>query len=96
MALFENLLSRTVYSNMLNNLYAIWKGQVGIPKRAIIYIFILGAVTMMQGQTEEDSFMLGTGIGSGVVTSSSNGLLGINLDLNDGAGIDIGLSPKAG
>lgn len=40
--------------------------------------------------------MLGSDLGSGIVNSTSNGLFGLNFGLNDGAGMDIGLSPKVG
>lgn len=97
MANFEHLFTKNLYfDTIISNFRALCKSRIGDSKGAIIFILCLSMATITHGQTEEDSFMLGTDIGSGVVTSSSNGLLGINLGLNEGAGLDIGLSPKAG
>lgn len=40
--------------------------------------------------------MLGTDLGSGLASTTSNGLFSMNFGLNEGAGFDIGISPKAG
>lgn len=40
--------------------------------------------------------MLGADTGSGIASTTSNGLFSMNFGLNDGAGFDIGISPKAG
>lgn len=57
---------------------------------------ILGITGTSQAQLQEGNFMLGTDIGSGLVNPASNGLLGVHLGLNDGAGWNFGISPKAG
>lgn len=68
----------------------------GIRSFICIIAICTGTFTSVSGQTREGTFMLGSDIGSGVITSSSNGLFGLNIGLNDGAGIDLGLSPKLG
>lgn len=58
--------------------------------------FIFGFMGVANAQLEQGNFMLGTDIGSGLVNPASNGLLGLNIGLNEGAGWNLGLSPKAG
>jgi len=96
MALLENILNKILCLDQTTNFQEISGDPCRNIKSSLICLFILIAIPIGYGQTEEDSFMLGSDIGSGVITSSSNGLLGINLGLNDGAGFNIGLSPKAG
>lgn len=57
--------------------------------------FIFG-LTSTQAQLQEGNIMLGTDLGSGITSTASNGLFGMNFGLNDGAGYDIGISPKMG
>lgn len=57
---------------------------------------LLGAIGISNAQLSEGDFMLGSDLGSGLITSSNNGLLGFNFGLNDGAGYNVGLSPKVG
>lgn len=57
---------------------------------------LLGAIGISNAQLSEGNFMLGTDLGSGLISSSNNGLFGFNFGLNDGAGYNVGLSPKAG
>lgn len=57
---------------------------------------IFGFIGTSKAQVEEGTFMLGTDIGSGLTTSTSSGLFGFNVGLNDGAGWNLGISPKAG
>lgn len=40
--------------------------------------------------------MLGADIGSGLTATTSNGLFGFNLGLNEDSGYNVGISPKAG
>ena len=58
--------------------------------------FIVGITHNSQAQLQEGDILLGTDIGSGIVTSSTNGLFGINLGLDEDSGYNIGLSPKIG
>ena len=58
--------------------------------------FIVGITQNAQAQLQEGDIMLGTDIGSGIVTSSTNGLFGLNLGLDEDSGYNIGLSPKIG
>ncbi|MDT7827511.1 hypothetical protein RQM65_02385 [Pricia sp. S334] len=57
---------------------------------------VFGAMGISNAQLSEGDFMLGSDLGSGLVTSPGSGLLGFNFGLNDGAGYNIGLSPKVG
>lgn len=59
-----------------------------------LVIFLTFCTT--QAQLQEGNFMLGTDLGNGVVSPTSNGLLGITVGLDDSSGWDIGLSPKFG
>lgn len=59
-------------------------------------IFIFGMVGISNAQLQEGNFMLGTDLGSGLATPTNSGLFSMNFGLNDGAGFDLGLSPKAG
>ncbi|WP_373516268.1 hypothetical protein [Pricia sp.] len=60
---------------------------------ALLFFTFLG---LCRAQTDQGTFMLGSDLGSGIINSSSNGLFGLNFGLNDGAGMDLGLSPKMG
>ena len=57
--------------------------------------FLFGIVTA-QAQLQEGNVMLGTDLGSGLTSTTSNGLLSFNFGLNEGAGFDVGISPKVG
>lgn len=59
-------------------------------------IFVFGFVGVSNAQLQEGNIMLGTDLGSGLASTTSNGLFSMNFGLNDGAGWEIGLSPKAG
>lgn len=58
--------------------------------------WLLGFTGISHAQLEQGNFMLGTDIGSGLVNPASSGLFSMNFGLNEGAGYDLGLSPKAG
>ncbi|MUP46440.1 hypothetical protein E0K83_11900 [Gramella sp. BOM4] len=47
-------------------------------------------------QIQKGNFMIGSDVGSGLVNAGSNSLLGINFGLNEGAGFNLGISPKGG
>ena len=58
--------------------------------------FIVGITQNSQAQLQEGDILLGTDIGSGIATSSTNGLFGLNLGLDEDSGYNIGISPKIG
>lgn len=58
--------------------------------------FIFGMVGISNAQLQEGNIMLGSDLGSGLASTTSNGLFSINFGLNEGAGFDLGLSPKVG
>lgn len=62
----------------------------------ITLLFIFGIMSTSHAQLQEGNIMLGTDLGSGLATTTSNGLFSMNFGLNDGAGFDIGISPKMG
>lgn len=51
---------------------------------------------MTNAQIKEGNLMLGSDIGSGLVSNASRGLFGLNFGLNEGAGYNVGISPKVG
>lgn len=57
---------------------------------------VFGAVGISNAQLSKGDVMLGSDFGSGLVSTSNNGLFGLNFGLNDGAGYNVGLSPKVG
>ncbi|UJH92781.1 hypothetical protein LZ575_10320 [Antarcticibacterium sp. 1MA-6-2] len=60
-------------------------------------LFIFGVTGVSNAQLQEGNFMLGADLGSGLTSTTSNGLFGFNLGLNDGARITIlELAPKQG
>lgn len=59
-------------------------------------MLIFGLTNTSQAQLQEGNIMLGADIGSGVATSSTNGLFGFNLGLDEDSGYNIGISPKIG
>lgn len=58
--------------------------------------FMFGIIGVSHAQLEQGNFMLGADMGSGLATTTSNGLFSMNFGLNEGAGFDLGISPKAG
>ena len=67
-------------------------------KRILFFasLLFLGFTGTSNAQLQEGDVMIGTDIGSGIVTSSTNGLFGLNLGLDEDSGYNIGLSPKIG
>lgn len=55
-----------------------------------------GFTGVSHAQLEEGNLMLGADIGSGLATSTTTGLFGFNLGLNEDSGYNIGISPKIG
>ncbi|WP_373055524.1 hypothetical protein [Zunongwangia sp. H14] len=64
-------------------------------KKLLSLVFLL-SFGFAQAQLQEGNFMLGADSGSGLATTTSQGLFGLNFGLNDGAGFNVGLSPKLG
>ena len=58
--------------------------------------FIVGITQNSHAQLQQGDILLGTDIGSGIATSSTNGLFGFNLGLDEDSGYNIGISPKIG
>lgn len=59
-------------------------------------VITLAFVGVSNAQTEQGTLMLGTDLGSGLVNTTSHGLFGLNFGLNEGAGFNVGISPKMG
>lgn len=59
-------------------------------------LLILGFTGITHAQLQQGNLMLGSDIGSGLVSNTSSGLFGLNFGLNEGAGYNVGISPKAG
>lgn len=59
-------------------------------------LFIIGFTGITHAQIEQGNLMLGSDIGSGLVSNTSSGLFGLNFGLNEGAGYNVGISPKVG
>ncbi len=57
---------------------------------------VFGSVGISNAQLSQGDIMLGSDFGSGLVSTNNNGLFGLNFGLNEGAGYNIGLSPKVG
>jgi len=57
---------------------------------------LFGALTVTNAQIQKGNLMLGTDLGSGLVSPPNSGLFGFNFGLNDGAGYSVGISPKVG
>lgn len=67
--------------------------------RKILFLtsfLLLGVIGTVHAQQEQGDFMLGADIGNGLVNPPSNGILGVDIGLDEGSGWNIGLSPKAG
>lgn len=60
-----------------------------------VLAFILTGFGTLNAQAEKGDFMLGADIGSGIISKGSSGLFGFDIGLNDGAGFNLGISPKA-
>ncbi|MCH4823416.1 hypothetical protein ML462_09535 [Gramella lutea] len=56
----------------------------------------LGFSAISYSQIQKGNVMLGSDIGSGLVNTGSNSLFGLNFGLNEGAGYNLGISPKGG
>ncbi|MGB7394693.1 MAG: hypothetical protein WA913_09895 [Pricia sp.] len=70
-----------------------WTSKIG----ALFVLLLLGGLGSGLAQNfEKGDLMLGSDLGSGLVSTGSDGLFGINIGLNDGAGFNVGLSPKLG
>lgn len=57
---------------------------------------MIGFTGVTNAQIEQGNLMLGADIGSGLVSDASQGLFGLNFGLNEGAGFNVGISPKMG
>ena len=62
----------------------------------IAFVFIFGAYGVGHAQLQQGTWMLGSDLGSGIISPASSGLFGFNFGLNDGAGYNVGISPKLG
>lgn len=71
-------------------------GKVGRSALLLTFAILLGVVGISNAQLSKGDFMLGSDLGSGLITTANNGLFGLNFGLNDGAGYNVGLSPKLG
>tara|TARA_R110002051_G_scaffold100879_2_gene171312 strand:- start:35991 stop:36683 length:693 start_codon:yes stop_codon:yes gene_type:complete len=67
-----------------------------LPKFLSLLAFVIFTNLNLHGQAEKGNYILGADIGSGITTTGSSGLFGVNFGLNEGAGFNLGLSPKAG
>jgi len=54
------------------------------------------SMASMDAQMKKGDFILGADIGSGFVPKASEGLFGLNFGLDEGAGFNVGISPRAG
>ncbi|MDN3595221.1 hypothetical protein [Zunongwangia endophytica] len=59
-------------------------------------IVLLGSISVSNAQIQEGNFMVGSDFGSGLINTGNSSILGLNFGLNDGAGYNLGLSPKLG
>ncbi|HDZ15575.1 hypothetical protein LCGC14_0911390 [marine sediment metagenome] len=62
----------------------------------LLFLFFAGLTGIQAQNFERGDIMIGTDLGSGLVNSATDGLLGINIGLNNGAGFNAGISPKIG
>lgn len=65
-------------------------------KLVFLSAVILMSTMMAHAQIQKGNLMLGSDLGSGMVTPASQGLFGANFNLNKGSGWNIGLAPKIG
>lgn len=67
-------------------------------KKTIIIgtILFMGAIGITNAQIQKGNLMLGSDLGSGLVSNTSSGLFGFNFGLNEGSGYNVGISPKMG
>lgn len=73
------------------------KKKMNMKKLLLLSAFaIFGFTQVSNAQTEKGTLMLGSDLGSGLVSSTNSGLFGFNFGLNEGAGFNLGLSPKMG
>lgn len=59
-------------------------------------LLFIGFTGITNAQIQKGNLMLGSDIGSGLVNNASSGLFGLNFGLNEGAGYNVGISPKVG
>ena len=59
-------------------------------------LLFIGFTGITNAQIQQGNLMLGSDIGSGLVSNNSSGLFGLNFGLNEGAGYNVGISPKMG
>jgi len=66
--------------------------------RKFLFATMIGllSISTMDAQMDKGDFILGANLGSGIVSKTSNGLFGLDFGLNDGAGFNVGISPKVG
>lgn len=69
---------------------------ISAPKVLILLVLLFGAIGIAKAQTNQGNFMLGSDVGSGLISTTSSGLFGLNFGLNEGAGFNVGISPKVG
>jgi len=62
----------------------------------VLSVAILMGTMIAHAQIQKGNLMLGSDLGSGMITPASNGLFGANFNLNKGSGWNIGISPKMG
>lgn len=65
-------------------------------KFLVLSALVIFGITSASAQIQEGNVMLGADIGNGLVNKASTGLFGFNFGLNDGAGYNVGISPKVG
>lgn len=57
---------------------------------------VAGTFSVAHAQIQKGNVMLGSDLGSGVVSPASSSLFGANFNLNKDAGFNIGIAPKIG
>lgn len=65
-------------------------------KLFLLSAFVLLGTALVSAQIQKGNLMIGSDLGNGLVNKASNGLFGFNFGLNDGAGFNVGISPKIG
>lgn len=59
-------------------------------------LLIIGFTGITNAQIQQGNLMVGSDLGSGLVSNTSSGLFGLNFGLNQGAGYNVGINPKVG
>lgn len=73
------------------------KNRTGLKMLFAFSLLLFGGIGIGQAQYfERGDLMLGSDLGSGLVNTASDGLFGLNIGLNEGAGFNVGISPKVG